>query len=323
MSLLAFPFRIFFLLTGIFGVVTVSAWMSYLFGGLPLPLGWSPAHWHSHEMLFGLAGSAIAGFLLTAMCNWTGAAPLRNVGLFSLACLWLSGRFVMWTASWWPSWIVAVLDLAFLLTVAVYALRILLIHGNKRNLIMVAILLLLGGANGMMHIGFATSDVAWLIRGEVAAFNLLTLLMVVIGGRIIPMFTINWLRNHGHDISVVRQSSRLDIIAIVFVALLIPADLLSPTQSFYSYWINGVIALTAGGILGTRLLGWAGWKTAREPLLWVLNLGYLWIVIALFLKSAAAFGIVAPSAWQHAIGVGGMGTLILGIMARVALAHTG
>ena len=317
-ALFNFPFRLFFLLTGLYGVVTVGAWMSYLFGGLALPLGWSSVHWHAHEMLFGLTSAAIAGFLLTAMCNWTGAPPLRGRALLGLACLWLAGRVMMWTASWWPAGWVAVVDLLFLPWMAIYVARVLLAHGNKRNLIMVAILLLLTLANGMMHAGFMTGSGFWLTLGQLTAFNLITLMMVVIGGRIIPLFTINWLRNNGGDIAAVAPSARLDRVALITTALLVPADWLIGFP-----WITGFLAAVAGVLHGARLATWGGWKTGREPLLWILHLGYVWIVVALLLKGAAAFNLVAASVWQHTLGVGAMGTLILGIMTRVALGHTG
>ena len=317
-ALFNFPFRLFFLLTGLYGVVTVGAWMSYLFGGLALPLGWSSVHWHAHEMLFGLTSAAIAGFLLTAMCNWTGAPPLRGSALLGLACLWLAGRVMMWTASWWPAGWVAVVDLLFLPWMAIYVARVLLAHGNKRNLIMVAILLLLTLANGMMHAGFMTGSGFWLTLGQLTAFNLITLMMVVIGGRIIPLFTINWLRNNGGDIAAVAPSARLDRVTLITTALLVPADWLIGFP-----WITGFLAAIAGVLHGARLVTWGGRKTGREPLLWILHLGYAWIVVALLLKGAAAFNLVAASVWQHALGVGAMGTLILGIMTRVALGHTG
>jgi len=317
-ALLAFPFRPFFLLTGIYGVVTVAAWMSHLLGGIPLPVGWSSMHWHSHEMLFGLATAAIAGFLLTAMCNWTGAQPLKNWGLLGLIGVWIAGRVAMWTASWWPLGVVAVVDLLFLPLMAVYVLRVLLQHGNKRNLVLAGILILLSLANLMMHLGFIRHDMVWLNFGQLAAFNLIAIMMIIIGGRIIPLFTVNWLRNHGGRPEAVKTFGAVDRVAMIAAVLLIPADFF-PTIP----WLAGVTALVAAAAVLVRLAGWSGWQARREPLLWILHLGYAWIVLALLLKSAAAFNLVTATAWQHALGVGGMGTLILGIMTRVALGHTG
>lgn len=317
-SLLAHPFRPFFLLTGVYGIVTVIAWMGFLFGGVSLPLGWSPLHWHSHEMLFGLIPLAIAGFLLTAVCNWTGAAPLHGKALFALIIIWIAGRTAMWTASWWPASVVAAIDLLFLPVMAIYMTRVLLQHGNKRNLPIAAMLLLLSLANVMMHIGFITSDPQWLRWGELMALGLITLMMIVIGGRIIPLFTTNWLRNQGDQLGGVKSFTVLDRAAIITTLLLIPIDFFTGTP-----WLTGVVALSAGVLNALRLIGWSGWRAAREPLLWILHLGYGWIVVALLLKSAAAFNLAAPTAWQHALGVGAMGTLILGVMTRVALGHTG
>jgi uncharacterized protein involved in response to NO len=312
------PFRLFFLLTGAYGVITVLAWMSFLFGGISLPIGWSPTHWHSHEMLFGLISAAIAGFLLTAISNWTGAAPLQGRGLFLLIAIWLIGRIAMWTASWWPIGIVAVIDLLFLPAMAVYITRVLLQHGNRRNLPIAGILVLLSIANLMVHIGFMTGATFWLKHGESMALGLITLMMVVIGGRIIPLFTTNWLRNHGNQAGSVKSFAPLDPAVLSTTMLLILTDFIAGAP-----WLTGVMALIAGTLNGLRLIGWSGWRAAREPLLWILHLGYGWIVIALLLKSAAAFNLLAPTAWQHALGVGAMGTLILGVMTRVALGHTG
>ncbi len=317
-AVLAHPFRLFFLLTGFYGLIAIATWMSYLFGGLPLPLGWSATHWHSHEMLFGLATAAIAGFLLTAMCNWTGAAPLQGLGLLQLAALWLLGRVAMWTADWWPVAVVAFIDMLFLPVMAAYVLRVLLRHNNRKNLVMVGILVALAIANGMMHAGFITLQPTWLSLGQLTAFNLLTLMMVIIGGRIIPLFTTNWLRNKGGNPDEVRSRSVIDRIALTSTLALIPADFFLLMPAF-----TGVIAGIAAIAHLLRLWGWSGWNARREPLLWILHLGYGWIIVALALKSAAAFALIAPTAWLHALGVGGMVTLILGIMTRVSLGHTG
>ena len=317
-ALLASPFRPFFLLTGAYGVVTVIAWISFLFGGLSMPIGWSPMHWHSHEMLFGLVPLAIAGFLLTAICNWTGAAPLHGKGLLMLITIWFVGRLAMWTASWWPAGMVAAVDLLFLPVMAVYVARVLLQHGNKRNLPIAGILLLLSIANLMMHIGFMTGASLWLKQGESMALGLITLMMIVIGGRIIPLFTTNWLRNNNDQTDKVKTFALLDRSALIATILLIPIDFFSSAS-----WLTGAVALIAGALNALRLIGWSGWRTAREPLLWILHLGYGWIVLSLLLKSAAAFNLASAGAWQHALGVGAMGTLILGVMTRVALGHTG
>lgn len=316
--LLSFAFRPFFLLVGVYGALVVLAWIGLLFGGLPLPLGWSPVHWHSHEMLFGLVSAAIAGFLLTAMCNWTGAAPLKGRGLLALVLLWLAGRVAMWTGGWLPTGVAALIDLLFLPVMGLYVLRVLIRYNNRRNLILGAILLLLTLANLMMHVGAWQQNLAWIHNGEKMAFNLITLMMVVIAGRIIPAFSANWMRGQGLPADKIRISPGLDRAVLVSTALLVPVDFITSAPV-----LVGILALLAAVLNGARLLLWQGWRTAREPLLWILHLAYLWIVAALLLKGLAAFELVAPSVWQHALGIGGIGTLILGVMTRVCLGHTG
>lgn len=315
---LSFPFRPFFLLTGVYGLITVLGWMCFMFGGISLPVGWSPLHWHSHEMLFGLIPIAIAGFLLTAVCNWTGAAPLRGLWLVMLILVWFAGRIVMWSASLWPAIWVAIIDMMFMPTLAAYLTLVLLQHKNKRNLPIALMLLLMSIANLLMHIGFITLEPQWLQAGEQLAMGLVLLLMLVIGGRIIPLFTANWLRNRGGLNSEVKSFAFFGPAALITSLLFVLSELSNAPA-----WLTGALALTAAALNGVRLYGWSGWRTGPEPLLWILHLGYAWIVIALLLKGASAFNLAPPSAWQHALGVGAMGTLILGVMTRVALGHTG
>lgn len=314
----SYPFRVFFLATALYGIAVVIAWMSYLFGGIPLPLGWTSLHWHSHEMLYGFTSAAIAGFILTAVCNWTGAPPLKGDKLLALVGLWLAGRLSLWTASWLPAGTAMLIDGLFLPILALYLLQLLLRHGNQRNLVLVAILLLLGMGNLAMHWGFLTGKTAWLVQGEQLAFGLITLIMIVIGGRIIPAFSRNWLRQRGGNEGAVKSSNRTDAITLILSAAVIPVDVWLGSGT-----VAALVILAAAAANAWRLWSWSGWLTRAEPLLWILHLGYAWIIAGLMLKGMAALNLVAPSVWQHALGVGAMGTLILGVMTRVALGHTG
>lgn len=316
--LLAYPFRPFFLLTGIYAAVLIGAWTGYLFWGWPLPLGWSSFKWHSHEMLYGLVPAAVAGFLLTAITNWTGAQPLRGAALLGLVGVWVAGRVALWTASWLPAWLVALLDLSFLAILTLYVTSTLMRYQNRRNYILVAVLLLFTLGNVIMHVGFATGHTAWLEAGQLHGLDVVTLLMVIIGGRIIPSFSANWLRNQGLKAAGIRQSANLDRLALGSVALLLPLDWFAAP----GYWW-GAVALAAGLTNGVRLIGWCGWRVWREPLLWILHLAYLWIVIALLLRAGTGFAQIPASAWQHALGVGAIATLIIGVMTRVSMGHTG
>lgn len=317
--LLAYPFRPFFLLTGLYGAVAILGWLGVFFGGWPLVEGVSPIRWHVHEVLFGWIPAAIAGFLLTAMCNWTGAAPLQGRWLGALAGLWLAGRAAMWSMGVLPPVAVAVIDLAFLPVVAMYAGRVILAAGSRRNLVMVAVLALLFAANLMVHLDFIGAAPGLAPAGERMAVNLILLLMVVIGGRITPLFTANWLARQGMASVPVRSSAPWDRLAIAATALMIPADWLGGAP-----WLGAGVALLAALANTRRLAGWSGWRCGSEPLVWVLHLGYAWIAAALWLKGLTPLlDSLTPAVWLHAAGAGAMGTMVLGVMTRVALGHTG
>lgn len=317
--LLAYPFRPFFLLTGVYGALIVVAWVAYLFLSLPLPVDVNPSQWHGHEMLFGMVPAAIAGFLLTAMSNWTGAPPLKGNHLLGLLSIWLVGRLAMWFSGYLPAGLVAVLDLAFLPVLAGYAASVLLRFGSRHNLILVALLIVLFLTNLAMHLDFAGLMPGMGRLGEIIALDLIALMMVVIGGRITPAFTANWLRIQGQDPNLVKRSERLDRYALIATALMIPADLLTGYPA-----AGGAVALLAALANGLRISRWAGWRTLDEPLLWILHIGYLWIVVALLIKGLVPFVAgLAETTWFHAMGTGAIGTLVLGVMTRVAMGHTG
>lgn len=316
--LLAFPFRPFFLLTALYAASLIAAWIAFLFGGLPLPLGVNPVQWHAHELLFGMVPAAIAGFLLTAMCNWTGASPLKGRGLLALVLLWAAGRAVMWTSGWLPLWLVAIVDLAFLPAMAAYVAWVLLRHGNYRNLVLVALLILLTVANLLMHLGFSGFWGEASRLGEVMALDLIAVIMVVVAGRITPAFTANWLRTRGMDPALVERSEALDRAAYWSILLLVPIDLSMALPA-----LGSVLAFFAAVVNGWRLYRWRGWYTAKEPLLWILHLAMAWIVVALVFKALTPWLGLSPSVWMHAMGAGAIGILILGVMTRVAMGHTG
>ncbi len=318
-TLLAYAFRPFFLLTAAYALIAVLAWLAFLFAGWPLPLGWSPLQWHSHEMLYGFITAAIAGFLLTAICNWTGAAPLSGWRLLTLILLWLAGRLVFWLAGWLPAWVVAMVDLLFLPVLMLYVLNVLLAHGNKRNLILVLALATLTLGNVLMHSGFISGRMDLLTLGQGLGLDLVTLLMVIIAGRITPAFSANWLRAHGGDPAWVTQSALITRLAMISVVVLLLATAL-PLPPV----VEGVAALAAAAINSLRLWQWAGWRVVREPLLWILHLAYGWVVMALWLRGFSVWSEgISTSLWQHLLTVGGIGTLILGVITRVAMGHTG
>ncbi|MCS4504646.1 NnrS family protein [Arhodomonas aquaeolei] len=317
--LLAYPFRIFFLLTALFAVVVIAVWLGVLTGSIRLPAATSPLWWHAHEMLYGLVPGAVAGFLLTAMANWTGAPPPTGARLLGLAALWLAGRLAMALyGGVIPVVPAAIIDLAFLPALALVALRTLWRHGNRRNLPLVAVLAVFALGNLCLHLAMAGVAPGLARTGEYLALDLTAILMAVIGGRIIPAFSGNWLRRQGRDPELIRRQPRLDRAALLALVAVLAADALAPGSR-----VTAVLALVAAALHAARVIGWRGWHTVGDPLMWILHLGYAWIPVALLLKGLTPFvPAVPPAAWIHALGVGAIGTLILGVMTRVAVAHT-
>lgn len=317
--LLAYPFRIFFPCAALFGALAIIAWVAALAGSIALPAGLNPLLWHSHEMLYGFGAAAVAGFLLTAMSNWTGVPPPTGARLLAFVLLWLAGRLAMAFAGVLPGWLVVLVDLAFLPALAGYVFAVLYRAGNTRNLPMVAMLGLLALGNLLMHLALTGVMPRLGHPGELIALDTIALLMGVIGGRITPAFTRNWLTQRGGDPTGVRVRPRLDQAALLATALMLPADLVAPGSMGAA-----AVALTAGLLLMLRVLGWRGWRVWRDPLMWILHVGYAWLALALILKGLVPLlPALNPSVWYHALGVGAMGTLIAGVMTRVAVGHTG
>lgn len=318
-ALWACPFRPFFLATAVYAILVMIFWLGIWFAGWPLPEGFSPMQWHSHEMLFGMVSAAIAGFLLTAMCNWTGARPLSGTPLMGLFGLWLAGRLAMWTASWLPDWLVAVIDLSFLPVVAIYAGRVILAAGNYRNLALVAVLTLLAIANAGFHLGVWNEVPVLARRTEMTTMVLVVLLLAIIGGRITPAFTRNWLKRAGRDATAVRTRPWVEFIAVGAIAVLLALVLAGVPERPIA-----IVALIGAAANALRLAGWRGWKAASDPLMWILHAGYAWIPLGLGLMGLAPwFAAVSDTAWIHAIGAGAMSVMIIGVMTRVGLGHTG
>lgn len=319
-QLAAYPFRLFFMLTALYAALLIAAWAAVLTGLLLPPADWPILQWHSHEMLYGLTSAAIAGFLLTAICNWTGARPLQGLPLLALGLLWLAGRLAFWLAGWLPNWLVSFIDLAFIPVMAIYLLKTLVRAGNRRNMILVFVLLAFYAGNLLMHSGVIFNQPPLILKGQSLAIDVITVLMIIIAGRITPAFTTNWLRQTGGNASSVKQSALLDKLSVASAILLLLTQAVGASAIFI-----GTASLLAGMANGLRLVGWAGWRTCKEPLLWILHLGYLWLVIAFFLRAAShlQWAALPASLWVHVLGLGGIATLILGVMTRVALGHTG
>jgi uncharacterized protein involved in response to NO len=316
-TFLDYGFRPFFLLNGIFAVVVVLLWTLLLHGA------WAsgPANfalWHAHEMLVGFAMATVAGFLLTAIPNWTGRPRLEGHVLAWLVLAWLIGRAAMAASGVLPAWFVAPVDLAFPLLLFLFVLQEIVSAGNRRNYPIIAITALLLLLNLLYHLGAAGR----VPNGDRTAIYLMThtilLLITVIGGRVIPNFTANWMRNH-HIARVPANNATVDRLAILATVL---AGLAASMAQ--GGMLTGSLALAAAVLHGLRLAAWRGLATRAEPLLMILHVAYAWLPIGYALMACAAFGwVFPPTAALHALTVGAIGTMILAMMTRVPLGHTG
>ena len=306
-------FRPFFLLAGIFASAILPLWMLALLGVVHPDAYFDAIYWHAHEMVFGFACAAIAGFLLTAVTNWTGRDTLVGSPLLGLAALWLAGRVALLTPGL-PRAAVAAIDLAFLPAVALAIARPLLATRSRRNYVTVAVLMTLWLANVTMHLDVLGWLPGWRRRGSLAGVDVVVLLAIVIAGRVIPLFTRN-----ATQVATIRSHPRLDVAAIVSMLLLAVCDVGWPN--------SGAATLLAGAaaiFAVARAVHWGIGHTWREPLLWILHVAYLWIPIGLALRVASHFTpAVADVLATHALTVGAIGGLTLGMMARVSLGHTG
>ncbi len=310
-------FRPFFLLAGLSAVIMIAVWVFWLSGYFDLALAYPPVVWHAHEMLFGMAGAALAGFLLTAIPNWTGRLPLRGWPLAALVLIWIAGRIAMSMDS--SSWDVARagVDVLFLFTLLTIVLRE-IVHGrNWRNLPIVAAVGVLMIANITVHaetLGYLDNRGVGLRLG-IAVF---VVLIALIGGRIIPSFTGNWLAKQSVS-DRPRPFGGFDRLGLLVTA----ASLMS--WSFLPDTVEVGIGLIAAGILNVvRLLTWKGHLTFREPLVWSLHLAFLWLPIGLIaLGASAASSAVTPDIGLHALTAGAIGGMIAAVMTRAILGHTG
>lgn len=313
-ALLQKGFRPFFLLAALFAVAIVPLWILVLTGYLSVGSYLAPTQWHAHEMVFGFSVAVVAGFLLTAAGNWTKRETATGLPLLALCLLWLAGRVVFFLDASLPATAIAAVDLAMLPAIALVVGRVLVGTANRRNYGFLGVLAVLWLAQLSVHLGaMGILSPTWQSTGSIVGVDLVVLLILLVGGRIIPMFTRNATGAEG--IANVRW---LDRAALASMALLVVVDATGTTG-----WILAVVAAAAALTSAARAARWGTRHTFREPLLWVLHVGYFFVPVGLALRAAAAVTDLGSSAALHALTVGAIGTLTLGMMARVSLGHTG
>ncbi|NIR29900.1 MAG: NnrS family protein [Gammaproteobacteria bacterium] len=307
-------FRPFYLCAGILATLWMPLWLGVLHGVWRIPARVDPLTWHAHEMIYGFAVAVMAGFLLTAVRNWTGRPTPVGAPLATLVVLWLAGRIAMLLGAGAPAWVVAGLDGAFLPALALILWVPLWRTRSRRNMVFVGVLLALATANLWVHLAAAGAVGGTPRQALRLALDLILFVMVVIGGRVIPMFTANALPRVR-----IHTPALLDRLAPLSVLLVLAAHAFTVPQT-----LAATAALLAAAANGLRMAGWASFATRRSPILWILHAGYAWIVLSLALEALALAGIASLRPLSvHALTVGAIGSLTLGMMTRSALGHTG
>lgn len=315
--LLRLAFRPFFLAGGLLAVLAIPLWLAAFSGSLS---GWQPAGgwlgWHRHELLFGFGLAIIAGFLLTAVQTWTGRPGLSGKPLAALALLWLAARVAWLVNAPWP--LLVMLEMAFPLAVAVLMGFTLWKVRQQRNYPIVVVLLLLAGADGLSLLGVVEGHEGWQRQGVLTGIWLVAAMMGLIGGRVIPFFTQRGLGR----VDAVGPWPWLDWLLLIgspLVALLYAAG---PALNA-NIWVGLLFAVLGAGHL-VRLVRWHDRALWRVPLLWSLHLAYGWLAVACLGMALWHFGVpLNPSLAVHCLTIGAMGGLVLAMIARVTLGHTG
>ncbi|MHB8744320.1 MAG: NnrS family protein [Sulfuricaulis sp.] len=316
-AVLDYAFRPMFLAAGSWAVIALALWLAMFFGYVQLPTRFDPLAWHVHEMLFGFVMAAVAGFLLTAIPNWTGRLPVRGYRLAILAGLWLLGRLACLISADLPAWLAVLADLAFPSALLAVAAREIIAGHNWRNLPMTAPLALFVVADLLMHLeslGFAVPvGLGWRL-----AVGAPIVLISVIGGRIIPSFTRNWLSKRKSP-RLPATPDKLDTAAVALLAAALIAWAFLPDHR-----VTGSLLIAAALVNAVRLGRWAGMASWPEPLLFILHIGYGWVAVGTALLGLSIFNIGVPVASAiHALTAGATAIMILSVMPRVTLGHTG
>ena len=311
--LLGLGFRVFFALAGLSALVLIALWNAVFKGALTAAHYFPASFWHAHEMLLGYSVAVIAGFLLTAVKNWTGKPTLTGDKLAGLALLWLYGRILPFYAGLLPDVLIAAVDFAFLPVLAYQISKPIMQAKHTKSLVFVGLLLLLTLGNGLIHaqmLGLCPNT-AW--TGIQLVVAVIIILILILAGRVFPFFT-----ERGLSGTLIIKNPLLDALAIGSAVAVFALQLWAVSGTLLA--LTAIFAVIANS---ARAAGWYVQRIWYVPLLWILYLGYGWIILGFALTALSAYAWVLPSLALHAFTLGGIGVLTLGMMARVSLGHTG
>jgi uncharacterized protein involved in response to NO len=318
-ALFSFGFRPFFLFGALWVALAMLLWLPALSGAISLPTRFDPVSWHAHEFLFGYLGAVLAGFLLTAVPNWTGRLPMVGWSLAVLFALWVAGRVAVLISGHLPAAVAPVIDLSFPLVLGCLILREIVAGRNWRNLVVLGLLAVFSLANGIFHVEALTG--AYAAQGIGLRLGLATgiMMIAVIGGRIIPSFTRNWLAKANDPARPAPPMQRFDKLVLLGSIAILTLWVIRPLEVQ-----TGVALILFGGLHLVRQARWTPLHTLQEPLLWVLHAAYLFIPLgALALGLDQIMGNPDTAGAQHVWMAGAIGAMTLAVMTRASLGHTG
>lgn len=313
--LLSYGFRPFFLGAGVFAVLAMAGWIAALAFGWAIGGAYGALNWHAHEMLFGYTAAALAGFMLTAVPNWTGRMPVSGGPLLALVLLWLAGRLSMAMADVLGPVASASIDALFMPTLAAIALREIVAGKNWKNLKILGGLFGLSLANFGFHMSALTAGQA--LEVSRLTVGVYVILIALIGGRIVPSFT----RNYLAKVRSPKLPKRFSTFDSVAIAALVPAFL---AWVFAGETIAAALLAFAAALLQAyRLARWQGWRTVNEPLLLVMHVAYGFIPVGLIAVGLSELGLLSGPSALHLLTVGAVGLMTFAVMTRASLGHTG
>lgn len=318
-AILTYGFRPFFLGAGLWALIAMVLWVPMLTGNVTLPTAFDPVSWHAHEFLFGYVSAVVGGFLLTAVPNWSGRLPVVGWPLAGLVGLWLLGRVAVAFSAGWPPLAIAVLDLAGLVTLWGYLAREIIFGKNWKNLVVLLVLTVLILGNAIFHYEAAQGVYAASGVGLRIGLGAGIMLIVLIGGRIVPSFTRNWLVKARHPARPAPMG-KVDKLAVLVTVLAIALWVVAPALP-----ATGVLLILCAATQTARLWRWRGWHARREPLVWILHVAYAFIPLGALTIGLSALwpDQLAGVASQHLWMVGAIGTMTVAVMTRATLGHTG
>ena len=317
-------FRPFFLLAALFAVGFLPLWIFIYTGRLQLGAYWDPSTWHGHEMVFGFAVAVVSGFLLTAVSNWTKRVTAVGPALAGLGALWLAGRLAMLLAASLPTLLVAIIDLAYIPALAFAIGRPIILSKSRRNMKFLPILVVLFLTNLAMHLEALGISALGARSALLPALDLIILITLIVSGRIIPLFTRNATRADGIKSlpRVEKLMFTLVLTSIILQAVFGGTDHISASPTLGPI-LTSVAAILAGLAIFWRSMPWGFRHTLNAPILWVLHIAHAWLALGFILRGLTIW--ITPlsgSMATHALTIGGIGLMILGMMVRVSLGHT-